>query len=497
MKRLLLFPGIALSIFSGVAETQISSVSKHKSPNILLITADDLGIGSVGCFGGKPQGLTPNLDRFAKEGIRFNHAHVNAAICMPSRIVLGTGLYSHNSGAMGFIPAREDVPTVIELFKNAGYRTGVLGKVGHSTPNKRASWDYAFEQKELGNGRSPNIYYQRCKTFFDQCKAEGKPFYFMVNSHDPHRPFQIPGELSDGAENPSKLYSPQEAIIPGFVSDLPDVRKEMSYYQNSVRRMDDTFGKVLQALEESGNKENTIIMFLSDNGISLPFAKCNTYLASTHTPWMVSWPGVVKPNTIDSTHFISGIDFLPTVLEATGIKKPEKLDGMSFVPLLKGKLQVGRDKVFTQIDRQAGGQAIPMRCVQDAKYGFIFTPWSNGAFWYSNNNEGMTMKAMVAASKTDEKIAARVKMYRYRVLEELYDLEHDPDCLVNLIDNSLYIAERERLTGEMKAWMRRTGDPMLPAFEKRYNEEARNIVLKAIYGSYIEPGDQTKEQNKW
>ncbi|MCX6327009.1 MAG: sulfatase [Bacteroidia bacterium] len=471
-----------------------NAANKPKVMNILLITADDLGIGSIGCFGGKPEGLTPNLNHFATEGIRFYHAHVNAAISSPSRKVLGTGLYGHNSGAMGFMPAREDVPGVIELFKNAGYMTGVLGKVGHSTPNKRASWDYSFDQKDLGNGRSPDIYYQRCKTFFSQCKKEGKPFYFMVNSHDPHRPFQIPGELLDGAQNPSKFYTPQEAVIPGFIPDLPDVRKELSYYQNSVRRLDDTFSKVMLALEESGYKDNTIVMFLSDNGISLPFAKCNTYLASTHTPWIVSWPGVVKPNTVDSTHFISGIDFLPTVLDATGIKKPEKLDGSSFIPLLKGQSQQGRDMVFTQIDRQAGDQAVPMRCIQDAKYGFIFTPWSDGFFRYRNNNEGMTMKAMEAAAQTDKNIAERVKIYRFRVLEELYNLDSDPDCLVNLIDNPEYKMERDRLTSEMQLWMKRTGDPLLPAFENRYDDLARKSVLMAVYGSDFEPG--TKEKNK-
>ena len=482
MKSSILIVGILLSFLSCKEYQQPQNKAQNKPLNILLITADDLGYGSVGCFGGKPEGLTPNLDDFASAGMYFKHAHVNVAICMPSRIVLGTGLYSHNSGAMGFIPAREDVPAVIELFKNAGYRTGVVGKVHHSTPNNRAEWDYSFDQKDLGNGRSPSIYYERCKTFFAQCEAEGKPFYFMVNSHDPHRPFQIPGQLSNGAEYPSQFYSPDQAAIPGFVADLPDVRKELSYYQNSVRRLDDTFGKVMQALEESGYKDNTLVMFLSDNGISLPFAKCNTYLASTHTPWIVNWPGVIKPNSADITNFISGIDFLPTVLDAAGIEKPKKLDGRSFIPLLKKESQSGRNMVFTQIDRQAGDRAVPMRCAQDAHYGYIFTPWSDGNFRYSNNNEGLTMKAMEAAAVHDEKIADRVKMYRYRVLEELYDLINDPDCLNNLINNPDFKTERDRLTRELKEWMKRTNDPMLPAFENRYDEAARKTVLKAIYG---------------
>ena len=458
------------------------NAEKKKTLNILLITADDLGLEAVGCYGGQPQGLTPNLDRFASEGIRFMHAHVNAAICMPSRIVLGTGLYGHNSGAMGFIEANDSITPGIELFRNAGYKTGILGKVHHSTPNSRAVWDYRYDREELGDGRSPEIYYQRCKTFFEQCKNESRPFYFMVNSHDPHRPFQIPGELKDGAENPSRVYSEEEAAIPGYLPDLPDIRKELSYYQNSVRRLDDTFGKVLQALEESGFKKNTLIIFLSDNGVSLPFAKCNTYLASTHTPWIVNWPGVVKPNRIDDTHFISGIDFMPTVLDAAGIKADIRMDGKSFVPLLKGKKQKGREMVFTQIDRQAGGEAVPMRCVQDDKFGYIFTPWSDGKFRYSNNNEGMTMKAMEAAAATDKAITDRVNVFRYRTLEELYDLKNDPNCLVNLIDNPAFKAERDKMTRILYQYMKETHDPLLICFENRYNEKQRRNELLRVYG---------------
>jgi N-sulfoglucosamine sulfohydrolase len=238
----------------------------------------------------------------------------------------------------------------------------------------------------------------------------------------------------------------------------------------------------MQALKESGYEENTLVMFLSDNGIAVPFAKCNVYLASTLTRWIVRWPEKVKPNTADRTHFISGIDFLPTILEATGVKGPEKLDGVSFVPLLNGKSQAGRDMVFTQIDSKYGGASVPMRCVQDGKYGYIFNAWSDGSYWYRNNNEGMSMRAMNATAKTDEKIAERVRMFRYRVLEELYDMEKDPDCLVNLIDNPIHKKALDRLWFEVERWMKRTSDPLLPIFKKRYDETARKAALEAVYG---------------
>lgn len=474
MKRIVLAIVVLLQIHS--------CDRKLSNPNILLFTADDLGIESVGCFGANMQGLTPTIDHFASEGIRFMHAHVNQAICMPSRYILHTGFYGHNSGAMGFIPARDSIITLMELMQEAGYMTGILGKVHHSTPNKRVSWDYSYDRKDLGDGRSPEIYYQRCKAFFDLCKSDGKPFYFMINSHDPHRPFQIPGKLSKGAENPSRYFLPEETVVPDFLPDLPNIRKEISYYHNSVRRLDDTFRSVLLALEESGLKDNTIIMFLSDNGVSLPFAKCNTYLSSTHTPWIVSWPGVVRPNSVDRRHFISGIDYMPTILEAAGIKTKEKLDGKSFIPLLKGESQIGREMVYTQIDRQAGDQAVPMRCVQDEDFGYIFTPWSDGNFRYKNNNEGMTMKAMEAAAESNDAIAERVKLYRYRVLEELYNFKKDPNCLQNLIDDPEYQSIRKKFSFHMATYMKETNDPLLEVFMNRYDESARKRGLKVVYG---------------
>lgn len=438
--------------------------------NVLLFTADDLHRDSLGCFGGKVRDLTPNLDRFAEEGMRFKRAHVTVAICQPSRGVLATGLYGHNSGIMGFMHTDRDVPTIMETLGQAGYLTGVLGKVNHSTPKTAYKWDFAHDYKELGCGRSPRKYYSYCKEFFARCRDEGKPFYFMVNSHDPHRPFQAPGGLLPGAEMPSKLYKPEDVPVPGFLPDLPGVRSELSTYLNSVRRCDDTFGRVMQALTESGLAESTLVMFLSDNGIAVPFAKCNCYLASTRTPWIVRWPGVVGTGAVDDEHFVSGIDFFPTVLVAAGLPVPAKLDGRSFVPLLRGRKQPGRERVFTQIDRKAGGANVPMRCVQDAEYGYIFNAWSDGLYQYHNNNEGRCWAAMKQAAATDPAVAQRVKMFRLRAGEEFYDLRKDPDCLQNLVDDPAHSEPLERFRSLLAEWMAKTGDPIREAFERRGDE---------------------------
>jgi N-sulfoglucosamine sulfohydrolase len=460
----------------------VLSVSADDRHNILLFTADDLHAESLGVYGGKPADLTPNLDAFAAESMLFNRAHVNTAICAPCRAIIATGRYSHRSGAMGFMPAREDVPDIVTTLKAGGYRAGILGKVSHSTPKRSMEWDYHFDQKDLGNGRNPAIYAERSEVFFQQCKEEGKPFYLMVNSHDPHRPYCDPAKLTKGASMPSRIYDPAEVNVPGFLPDLPGVRSELAQYLNSTRRLDDTFGSVMKALEDSGFADNTLVLFITDNGIAVPFAKCNAWFHSTRSPLLARWPGKIDAGTRDDEHFVSVVDFFPTFLEVTGVQGPEGLDGRSFLPLLKGQKQAQRDFVFTQIDSKAGGAAVPMRAVQNAKFGYIYNPFSDGDYWYRNNNEGKTMAAMNIAAKTDEAIAARVDLFRYRVPEEFYDLEADSDCLVNLIDAPEHQETIKLLQGKLVAQMKKTDDPMLGAFENRHDRIVVDAVITETYG---------------
>lgn len=463
-------------------------------PNILLFTADDLHAESLGAYGGKPEGLTPHLDAFAAESIKFNRAHVNAAICAPCRAIIATGRYGHRSGAMGFMPARENVPDIVTTLKAGGYHTGILGKVSHSTPKKSMVWDYSFDQNDLGNGRNPEIYYQRTKTFLKQCRDAGKPFYFMVNSHDPHRPYCNPKRLTKGAAMPSKVYSPEEVDVPGFLPDLPGIREELATYLNSTRRLDDTFGKVMQALKESGDADNTLVLFITDNGIAVPFAKCNAWFHSTRTPLLVRWPGEIKAGSVDDEHFVSVVDFFPTFLDVTQVAGPDGLDGRSFLPLLKGQNQEGREFVFTQIDSKAGGAAVPMRCVQNEKFGYIYNPFSDGKYWYRNNNEGKTMVAMNRAAPDNPAIQARVDLFRHRVPEEFYDLQNDPNCLHNLIENEKYADTIKQLQDELVAQMKSSDDPMLAAFLHREDRSKVDQVLTDTYGNWKAKGERRKKK---
>jgi len=467
--------------FAWEAEAAAQNTAGPQRPNILLITADDLNCDCVGVYGCPVPDTTPNIDRLASQGMRFERAHVNIAVCQPSRNVWLCGHWPHVSGGEGFHKLQKPgLPVLPGVLREHGYLVGLFGKVSHCTPYADFRWDVV--ENGLGAGRNPQLYARHAAEFFQRAKDEGKPFFLMANSHDPHRPFYGNDHFRygtpDGPQAPSKVFKPEEVVVPKFLPDLPEVRLEISEYYSSVRRCDDTVGAVLEALDRSGLAEETIVMFLSDHGMPLPFVKTNVYYHSTRTPWIVRWPGHIKPGSVDREHFVSGVDLMPTLLDLVGIEVPEGLDGFSFKPLLLGKDQPGREMVFTQFHQTAGRKRYPMRAVQDAHFLYIYNPWSDGQRIFRNESQsGRTMKAMLAAAKNDPAIDARCRLFLYRVPEEFYDLQHDPDALHNLIDDPDYQQEVDRLRRTLADWMRRTGDPALRPFLARHDEQIREQFM--------------------
>lgn len=450
---------------AGVFGAWPARAGEGERPNILLITADDMNYNSPGFQGCRVPEITPNLDRLRSEGLLFRQAHVTAAICQPSRQALMTGRYPHSNSRGGFDPIRDDIPTLQESLRAGGYFNGILAKVPHLAPQPRFCWDMVVPADLLGGGRDPQRYYRHTTEFLAAAKAAGKPFFLMANSQDPHRPFA--GSQGDPYPPARKQFRPEEIEVPGFLPDLPDVRRELAQYFTSVHRCDETVGEVLRALKESGLEEKTLVMFLSDNGMAFPFAKTNCYLTSTRTPWIVRWPGKVKPGATDDRHLINGIDFTPTVLEAAGLPAIPNLDGRSFLPLALGREQAGRDYAYTEINATSAGTPYPMRCVQGRRFGYIYNGWADGKLIFRNESQaGLTWRAMVNAAATDPKVAERVELFQHRVPEELFDLEKDPDALHNLIDDPAYKDEAARMRKLLLANLQAAKDPVLPAFRR-------------------------------
>jgi N-sulfoglucosamine sulfohydrolase len=470
--------------------------AEAREPNLLIITVDDMSADSVGVFGCPVKDTTPNIDRLAARGMRFHYAHTVVANCMPSRNVMWSGRYPHNNGVLGFDQIKKedkDYPVLGDLLSEAGWFTGIREKVGHSTPYMPFPWGIIL--KKLPDGTTPHIkdassYGASTKQGIKAAKEAGKPFCLMMNISDPHTPFYKDGD----PHVPSKVFTPDGIVVPGFLPDDPVVRKELARYYSTVRRADDAVGAILDALKTSGEETRTVIFFVSDHGMPLPFAKTQMYHHSTSTPLIVLWPGVTKAGAADREHMISAVDFLPTLLDVLEIKQPPGFDGRSFAPLLRGEKQEARQMVFKEYDQNSGRQRTPMRAIQTRDWLYIFNPWSNGTrIMGGATAHTATCNRMRQLAAADPAVAARVALFDHRKPEEAYFIGRDADALVNLIaepEHRERIAALAHLLGE---WMVRTKDPLVDVFRKRDDAVYREKYMGEIEGV---GGASRKERKK-
>ena len=449
----------------------------HDHLNVLLITLDDMNYNSHEFLKPGAEPLTPNMDALRKKGFSFQNSHVTIAVCQPSRSVLMTGRYPHRNGARGFERISEGIPTLSGILRDHGYYVGIIGKETHLAPKEAFFWDEYISTytPENSYGRNAESYFRYTAQFVQQAKQQNKPFFLMANSHDPHRPFaNSEEELSFfGAHMPvSYQYEAESVVVPGFLPDLPEIRLEIAQYLSSVRRADEAVGRIMAALEDAGELESTVVMILSDNGMAVPFSKANCYLNSTKSPYIFLWPDHI-PAGGSTKALVSTIDYLPTILDILAIPYPDGIDGKSFTHLFRDQQDSHYADIYTSFFKTAKNQIthaelhLPMRCVQDEQYAYIYNAWADGETKYTSESmAGLTYRAMERAAETDAAIAQRVALYRYRTSEELYDIQDDPNALRNLIDEDSAADVKRRLRKRMWEYMVSSGDELLMHFEK-------------------------------
>jgi N-sulfoglucosamine sulfohydrolase len=478
MKTLLRLALLLIVVLTGTA-------AAAAPPNVLFFTADDMNFDSSGVFGGPIRDLTPNIDRLAAEGIRFSHAYSTVAVCQPVRQTMLCGLYPHRSGSMGFFPVKPGVRTLNQELRKAGYLISCYGKTKHLQPREQFCADVADDSIS----RHPSKLADATRQFIRAAKEQQKPFFHNVNCYDPHRPF-IGMKGSDdlaGGEEPSRRISVDEITeVPGFLEDLPDVRRELAGYYTNVRRLDDALGAVLAVLEKEGVADETIVVFYGgDHGMSFPFGKSNSYENSSRGALIVRWPGVAKPGSVDTAHMVTTLDFTPTLLDMLGLEALANLDGRSFAPALRGETMPGWDRVFTVYNAAFGNNWLPMRCMRTRSHSYIWNAWSNGTKkYYTENMAGLTWKAMLAATEKNPAIKARTDFYSFRVPEEFYDLETDPCERSNLIAAAEHESKIDAMRRELLDMMQQTGDPFAGAFADRGRGDIVPAVIESLNQEY-------------
>jgi N-sulfoglucosamine sulfohydrolase len=452
--------------------------------NILLITLDDLDWESTGLFNQQNAHITPNINQLGKEGVFFKQSHVAIPSCWQSRTAIFTGRLPHRNGTTQFKPDDEEVLALPEILQRAGYLTGLAGKETHSLPMRHYVFNQVWRDIDLGGGRSPERYYEITRDFIAQAGKQDKPFFLNLNSTDPHRPFAGSPEDRDknvfllnflssmdpfdldrlkAREIGERIYDPKEIYLPKFLPDLPEIRDELSYYYSSVARADKTVGRIMEALAESNMADNTLVIFLSDNGIHMPFAKANVYPFSTAASLIVHCPSQIPAQGLNQETFINTVDLLPTILDLLGMPEIGYLDGKSFKSILSGGPASNPVKeCYTYRHEQH-----PMRAMHNAQFSYIYNLWSDGKTkfqpFYLNNPSAIAMRSH---SANDPAIAARYKHFVYRQKEELYDTIQDPYCLKNLAYDGKYASDAAAMRKSMHAQMLRVDDNIAFQFEQ-------------------------------
>jgi N-sulfoglucosamine sulfohydrolase len=459
--------------------------------NLVIITADDLNADSTGWMGSKV-GATPNIDAFAVTCHQFRNCHAAVPICQPSRSALMTGRVPHRNGALGFGPVRRDVTTMTEVMSRNGFLTAAINKIGHMVPPQKFDWDVILE----GSGKNPKA----LREHFEQCMKTAaekrKPFFINANSTDPHGPFpdKNPPPPSESAATPVKMFTESEIVVPSFLENLPAVRQEIAQYFSGVRRLDQTFGELVAALKAAGHLDNTVIVFVSDHGMSMPYSKATLYRNATWAPVLLRWPEMDRPMV--HTDMVTNIDIMPTVLDLLGLKKPDGLDGKSWLPLLQGEKQPDRDHVFTQVDAVSSGKKFPSRCVRSETRAYIWNSWPDGKtrFRIGAMNTRLSWKAMLEAAEQEPKLKSRVNNFIYRCAEEFYDEEKDPDERDNLIDNPNYQTEITQMKALLLAHMEKTDDPLVRQFRRALKAPRKSFFSR--WRTRLQVGALSSAQSK-
>jgi arylsulfatase A-like enzyme len=420
-------------------------------PNLLLVMSDDHSVPYVGAYGDKVI-RTPNLDRFAAQGMRFDNMFTAAPQCVPSRCAFMTGR-SPVACRMGRFssPMPPDVVALPDLLRKRGYYTGVCRRNFHLdgpgdnrlTPEVKQ----IFDEHQLETWRRRVDFYDRnsprlrtreiVNSFLDRV-PRGRPFFLWVNFNDPHHPWD--------RNAIAKPHDPAKIPLPAHLPDLPGVRDDLARYYDEIARADEEFQWLLDILEERKLTETTIVIFLGDNGMAFPHGKGSLYDPGLHVPLMVRWPGRVPPGS-STRELISGEDLTPTLLEAAGLPVPDSMSGRSFFGLLTGGAYQPRQNIFAARLAHGNSPYTPTtksstfdlsRCVRTHRYKLIYNCTPHQIYQPVDSANEASWRQIVAAhqeGKLDPRLD-RAYFTHPRPVIELYDLENDPAELENLAGSS-------------------------------------------------------------
>ncbi|WP_343330727.1 sulfatase [Polaribacter staleyi] len=456
--------------FVGCSEKQkeVAQVKKSNQPNIILFVADDHGIDAIGAYG-NPVIKTPNLDQLASEGVKFTNAYCTSASCAASRSVILSGKFGHATGSYGHVhdyhhfstyDTETSLPVIME---KAGYETARIGKY-HVAPEKV----YHFNQVLEADPRNTVEMAEQCA---DVLKS-GKPFFLYFCTDDPHRGQPFEPEQWDTPNNfgnkpagykgvETITYNPEDVLVPSFLPDTKQTREEIAQYYQSISRIDQGFGKLMKMLKDTGKADNTIVIYISDNGMAFPGAKTTVYEPGIKLPCIIKDPLKDIKGTIN-TAMISWVDLTPTILDMAKIDyKKEQFHGKSFNTILEKTTSKGWDEVYASHTFHEITMYYPMRVVRNKNYKLIWNVAWRLEYPFASDLWASSTWQSIYRNDIENFGPRKVQDYLFRAEFELYDLEKDPNELNNLATNKEYTSVLESMKTKMKKFQKETSDPWM------------------------------------
>jgi N-sulfoglucosamine sulfohydrolase len=443
--------------------------------NVLLIIADDQG-RDLGVYG-NPVLQTPNLDRLAARGTLFTSAFATVSSCSPSRSVIYTGLYSHSNGMYGLahdvhnqhlLPS---VRTLPQYLKAAGYRTGLVGKK-HILPESQLPFDEELAPEQPGN-RDVAFMADEARKFISG--SAGKPFLLIVGYSDPHRAQENFGNTRAWPHVARATYDPAKVIVPAHLPDLPEVRRDLAQYYESVSRLDSGVGLLLEVLRDTKHDGDTLVIYLSDNGRAFPGAKTTLYDEGIHLPLIISSPAQTKRG-VRNDAMVSWVDITPTILDWARAPLPrgQQLAGRTVLPILEQANPRGWDRVFASHGFHEIQQYYPMRALRTRAYKYIVNLAAALEFPIAGDVASSPSWQAIAARPSAGLGARTLQAFLHRPAEELYDLRKDPSEVRNLAGDPGHREVLERMRADMAKFRADTHDPWLPGQATVFGHEEKH-----------------------
>ncbi|MEQ8787851.1 MAG: sulfatase [Pirellulaceae bacterium] len=453
-KRLLLTA--CLAIIGGVFTSPFAVAAER--PNVILFIADDVSWNDYGCYGNEAA-RTPNIDRLAKGGMRFDEAYLTASSCSPSRSSIVTGRYPHNNGKAAelHLPISGNLPWFPAVLRKAGYYTALVGK-HHMTSRPVAGFDKQPEPFDFVDGGTEKGNSGGHATWVKTLRErpKDKPFFFWFAAKDAHRGWDADNQWD--AQRYGPKHKPQDVVVPPFLSDDPQTRGDLASYYNEVTRFDHYIGEVVKELEAQKQLDNTLILVLADNGRPFPRAKTRLHDSGMKTALVAHWPAGIKQPGSTSDSLVSVIDFAPTILKLAGAKIPATMQGVDMRPLFKNPEGTTRVYAFSEHnwhDYEAHGRSI-------RGDGFLLIrnfraeqPWQGPA----DSVRSPSHRELLSLRESDKLTEAQADVFLAPRPEwELYRTTDDPHQLHNLAGDPRYAKEQARLKAALAQWMEETAD---------------------------------------